>query len=89
VAYASSNPSVATVSGATVTAVGAGTTTITATQMGDGNYLAAAPISRDLVVNPAPVAVPAAPAWALFGVAILLLAAGAARLPRRRGTRGQ
>jgi 2',3'-cyclic-nucleotide 2'-phosphodiesterase (5'-nucleotidase family) len=88
VAFTSSNPSVATVSGATVTVVGAGTTTITATQPGDGNYLAAAPISHDLVVNAAPAAVPAAPAWAMFGMALLLLAAGATRLPRRRGIRG-
>jgi hypothetical protein len=89
VTLTSSDPSVATVSVTTVTVVGAGTTTITASQTGDGNYLAAAPVSRDLVVSAAPpiVAVPAGPAWALFGMAILLLAAGASRLPRRRGTR--
>jgi len=84
VAFTSSDPSVATVSGTTVTVVGAGTTTITATQPGDSNYLAAAPVSHDLVVNAASVAVPAAPAWAMIGMAILLLAAGASRLSRRR-----
>ncbi|GAB3348835.1 hypothetical protein GCM10027430_10210 [Lysobacter tyrosinilyticus] len=38
--YASSNPSVATVSGSTVTIVGAGATTLTATQAAAGNYTA-------------------------------------------------
>ena len=86
VTLTSSDPSVATVSGTTVTVVGAGTTTITASQTGDGNYLAATPVSRDLVVSAAPpmVAVPAAPAWAVLGLAILLLAGGATRLARRR-----
>src|SRR5690606_37620371 len=37
-AYASSNEAVATVTGNTVTIVGIGSTTITATQAGDGNY---------------------------------------------------
>jgi 2',3'-cyclic-nucleotide 2'-phosphodiesterase (5'-nucleotidase family) len=83
VAFASSDPAVATVSGSTVTVVGAGTTTITATQAGNSNYLAAAPVNRELVVSPA-VAVPAVPTWALLGMAILLLAAGATRLSRRR-----
>jgi hypothetical protein len=75
VAFTSSDASVATVSGSTVTVVCAGTTTITATQAGDGNYLAAAPVRRDLVVNLATVAVPATPAWALLG-ALLVLVAG-------------
>lgn len=66
-----------------MTVVGAGTTTITATQAGNSNYLAAAPVNRELVVSPA-VAVPAAPTWALLGMAIFLLAAGATRLSRRR-----
>ena len=89
VAFVSSDASVATVSGATVTVLGAGTTTITATQPGNSNYLAAAPVSRDLVVSPTPptVAVPAAPAWMLLGLAALLLAVGAMRLSRLRGTR--
>lgn len=37
--YTSSNPSVATISGSTVNAVGAGNTTITATQAANGSYL--------------------------------------------------
>lgn len=53
VAFASSNPLVATVSGKTVTIVGAGTTVITAGQGGDSNYAAATSVSRTLVVNKA------------------------------------
>ncbi len=57
VSYTSSNTAVATVSGSTVTLVGAGTTNITANQAGNTAYLAAAPVTRALVVNPATVAV--------------------------------
>ena len=49
--YISSNEQVATVSGNTVTIVGAGTTTITASQEGDANYLAATPVDQALTVN--------------------------------------
>ncbi|OJJ21664.1 hypothetical protein BKI52_14245 [marine bacterium AO1-C] len=38
ISYRSSNPAVGTISGNTVTIVGAGTTNITASQPGDGNY---------------------------------------------------
>ncbi len=51
VSYTSSNPAVATVSGTTVTIVGAGTTTIIASQGGDANYDAANPVSQALTVN--------------------------------------
>jgi uncharacterized repeat protein (TIGR03803 family) len=51
VSYASSNTSVATVSGNMVTVIGAGTTIITASQSGDGNYNAATPVSQTLTVN--------------------------------------
>lgn len=51
VAYSSSNTDVATVSGNTVTIVGVGTTSITATQGGNGTYNPADPVSQDLVVN--------------------------------------
>jgi hypothetical protein len=44
---------VATISGTTVTIVGAGTVTITASQGGDMNYDAAAPVSQALTVNAA------------------------------------
>lgn len=51
VAYASSDVSVATITGSTVTVVGPGTATITAAQDGDDMYLAADPVMQDLVVN--------------------------------------
>jgi hypothetical protein len=53
VSYQSSNTSVATIAGNTVTIVGAGTTTITASQAGDSNYLAATPVPQTLTVNKA------------------------------------
>lgn len=49
--YVSSNTNVATISGNTITIVGAGTTTITASQPGDENYNAAADVSQTLTVN--------------------------------------
>ncbi|WP_421893441.1 MBG domain-containing protein [Marinoscillum sp.] len=52
--FTSSDLSVATISGSTVTITGAGTTTITAAQAGDDNYLAAAEVEQELVVNKAP-----------------------------------
>jgi hypothetical protein len=53
VSFSSSNPSVATVSGNTVTIVGAGTTTITASQPGDGTYSAAPDVPQTLIVSKA------------------------------------
>ena len=53
VSYSSSNTGVATVSGSTVTIVGAGTTTIYADQEGNSNYYAAPQVSRVLTVGPA------------------------------------
>ncbi|MEY3480303.1 MAG: hypothetical protein RIQ71_1078 [Verrucomicrobiota bacterium] len=54
VAYTSSNPAVASVSGTTVTVLSAGTTTITAAQAGDGNYNAATSVGQLLVVTDLP-----------------------------------
>ena len=51
VSFASSNPAVATVSGATVTIVGAGTTIITASQAGNASYAAASNVPQTLTVN--------------------------------------
>ena len=51
VSYASSNENVATVSGNTITVIGAGTATITASQAGDANYSAATNVPRTLTVN--------------------------------------
>ena len=53
ISYTSSNPAVATISGSTITIVGAGITTITASQGGDGSYNAATPVGQLLTVNPA------------------------------------
>ncbi len=50
VTYSSSNPAVATVSGNTVTIIGIGTTTITASQAGNGNYAPATDASQLLTV---------------------------------------
>ena len=54
VSYSSSNPGVATISGSTVTVIGAGTTTITASQGGDTTYLPATRVSQTLTVFVAP-----------------------------------
>ncbi|HRB71463.1 MAG TPA: T9SS sorting signal type C domain-containing protein [Flavobacterium sp.] len=51
VSYSSSNPAVATISGTTVTIIGAGTTNITASQAGDANYNAATDVVRTLTVS--------------------------------------
>ena len=53
VSYSSSNTSVATVFGNIVTIVGAGTTTITASQAGDANWNAATSADQVLTVNKA------------------------------------
>jgi hypothetical protein len=53
VSYASSNSSVATINGTTVNIVGAGNTTITASQSGNANYSAATSVLQTLTVNPA------------------------------------
>ena len=52
VSYAISNTNVATVSGNTVTVVGSGTTTITASQVGDDNWNAATDATQTLTVYP-------------------------------------
>ena len=49
--YSSSNTGVATVSGSVVTIVGAGSTTITASQVGNSSYNAATGVSQALTVN--------------------------------------
>lgn len=53
VTFTSSNTSVATVSGTTVTIVGAGSTNITASQLGNSNYVAATDVVQTLIVNKA------------------------------------
>jgi hypothetical protein len=56
VALSSSNTAVATVSGFSISPIGAGTTTISATQAGDTNYLAAATVTQVLTATTAPIA---------------------------------
>ena len=73
ISYASSNESVATVSGNTVTIVGIGSTDITASQAGDVNHSAATNVIRTLVVTAVPVA-----AWDFTGVGSTSLASLAA-----------
>ena len=51
ISYSSSNPQVATVNGNKVTILAAGTTDITAAQIGNDNYQAAEPVVRSLVVT--------------------------------------
>ena len=54
--YVSSDTNVATISGNTVTIVGVGTTTITATQPGDSNYSAATTVTQSQTILPVPIA---------------------------------
>ncbi|NDP21547.1 MAG: T9SS type A sorting domain-containing protein [Paludibacter sp.] len=51
ITYTSSNAAVATVSGNKITLTGVGSTTITASQGGNTNYLAAANVNKTLTVN--------------------------------------
>ncbi|WP_416865932.1 MAG: MBG domain-containing protein [Imperialibacter sp.] len=53
VSYNSSDESVATVSGSSVTIIGVGTTTITASQSGNDNYHPATDVEQTLIVNKA------------------------------------
>ena len=53
VSYMSSDPLVASISGATVTLLKAGSTTITASQAGNASFSAATPVDQLLTVNPA------------------------------------
>src|SRR6185437_1665087 len=54
VAYASNSLTICTVSGATVTLVGAGTCSLTASQAGNGTYAAAAPVTQTFTVGLTP-----------------------------------
>ena len=86
ITYTSSNPAVATVSGAIVTVVGAGTTTIMAIQGGNTDYLAATAVSHDLIVNAAAPAVPTLPLPALLALMLGLMATALLIFARRRAT---
>lgn len=82
ITYTSGDTSIAIVSGSTLTIVGLGTATITATQEGDADH-SAATVQRDVEVTTAPPqTVPAMPVWFAAGLAMLLAWTGARR---RRG----
>ncbi len=76
--FTSSNTSIATVSGSTITLVGAGSTVITASQAGNGNFNAAANVQQTLVVNKADQTITFSPLAArTFGDASFTLSASA------------
>jgi hypothetical protein len=66
VTYAFTGP--VTVSGSTLTIIGAGPVTVTAAQVGNGNYAAATPVLRSFTVAPALLTVTANSASRSFGV---------------------
>jgi len=70
VSFASSNQAVATISGKAVTIVGAGTTTITASQTGTTNYNAALDVPQTLTVDPKALTVTANNVTKAFGLAL-------------------
>ena len=69
VTLTSSNTSVATVSGTTITILAAGTTTIEANQAGNGSYSAATAVQHDLVIAKASLSVTTEPATRMKGLA--------------------
>lgn len=78
ISYGSSNTSAATVAGSTLTVVGPGTTTITASQAGNANYLPATSATQLLTVNSllAPVITSTGTAASTEGVAFSYTIAG-------------
>ncbi|HEY1060106.1 MAG TPA: cadherin-like beta sandwich domain-containing protein [Daejeonella sp.] len=80
VTYVSSNPAVATVSGNTITIVGAGTTNITASQTANTNYNSATDVVQELAVSKASqtITFAALPAKAFGDAAFNLTATGGA-----------
>jgi uncharacterized repeat protein (TIGR03803 family) len=73
VSFSSSNPDVATVNGSTLTIVGPGTTTISASQEGDGNYLAAPDVTQELtIMKPEPEPMLLSPRGGVVGAQIPL-----------------
>ncbi|MFM7135615.1 MAG: beta strand repeat-containing protein, partial [Planctomycetota bacterium] len=59
VTFVSSDPTIASVSGTTLTILKAGTVTITASQAGDASYEAASSVARSLVISPKAITVTA------------------------------
>ncbi|HEU0152078.1 MAG TPA: autotransporter domain-containing protein [Arenimonas sp.] len=79
--YTSSNPAVATVSGDTVTLVGAGTTTLTANQAADGGFTAGSTTATLTVAKAVPVVTWIAPLSQTFGDADFSLPAPTSSSP--------
>ena len=67
VTYVSETPTVATISGNTVTLVGVGSTKITATQAGNSSYNPATPVDRTLTVTTRPITVTVGAATKVYG----------------------
>lgn len=67
VSYVSSDETVASISGSTVTIVGVGTTTITASQAGDAVFNPAPTVDQDLLVNAASLTVTADDQTKIYG----------------------
>ncbi len=67
ITYTSSDPTVAIIVGGQVHIVGAGTTTITASQAGDGDYLPATSVGHALVVSPKNIAITVQPVSKVYG----------------------
>ena len=84
VAIVSTTPGVCTVSGATLTPLASGICTLSASQAGNGNFAAAASVSRSVVVQPAPLLVQAitfgAPATQTAGSSSTLVASASSGL---------
>jgi hypothetical protein len=85
--FDSSNTNVATVAGNVATLLAVGTTSITASQAGNGDYQAATPVAQPLTVNAAGPSVPAVPLGPKLALGGLLLLGGASLMARRRRTR--
>ncbi|GAA1901975.1 hypothetical protein [Lapillicoccus jejuensis] len=83
VAYATSTPTVCTVSGGVLTLVSVGTCSVTASQPGSASWLPAAPVTRDLAVLPVPqtITFPTLPATVLGDPAPGLSATASSSLP--------
>jgi uncharacterized protein (TIGR03437 family) len=75
VSFASTTPLVCTVSGSTVTIVGAGSCTIQATQPGNGNYSAAPAVPQSFTVGKATLTVTAVNASKVYGAPLPIFTA--------------
>jgi subtilisin-like proprotein convertase family protein len=82
IAYSSLTPLVCTVSGTTVSMLKPGTCTLAADQAGDSNYLDAPQVTQDVVIVPAPTAIPTLSEWGLMLMGLLAAGLGARRLRR-------